>query len=86
MTGGRSLGQLGECKYATQYKGIYPPRCNKGNPCQVCRDKYERRQREAEKQAAEQVGKESPRATVSSESHQGRPTQDEIRRHKAKRK
>jgi hypothetical protein len=29
-----------KCKYADKYKGTRKPRCNKGNPCQACLNKY----------------------------------------------
>jgi len=29
-----------KCKCADQYKGIHPPKCNNGNPCQECVEKY----------------------------------------------
>jgi hypothetical protein len=35
-----------KCKGADRYKGIRPPKCNNGNPCQNCRDKYAYVQRE----------------------------------------
>lgn len=30
-----------KCKNADRYKAIHPPRCNKGDPCEVCRLKWE---------------------------------------------
>jgi hypothetical protein len=30
-----------KCKNADRYRAMHPPRCNKGNPCQVCRLKWE---------------------------------------------
>jgi hypothetical protein len=29
-----------KCKYAKNYKGIHPPRCDGGNGCDACRKKY----------------------------------------------
>lgn len=29
-----------KCSNSSRYKGIRKPRCNKGNPCQTCLDKY----------------------------------------------
>lgn len=29
-----------KCKGADKYKGIKPPKCNGGNPCEMCREKY----------------------------------------------
>ena len=31
-----------KCKSADQYKGIYPPKCNNGDPCDTCKDIWER--------------------------------------------
>lgn len=28
------------CRNAKKYKGVRPPRCNNGNPCQTCRRIY----------------------------------------------
>ena len=35
-----------QCKYAAKYKAIYPPRCNNGEPCQVCTDKWNNKKTE----------------------------------------
>lgn len=35
-----------KCKNADRYKGVRPPQCNDGNPCQVCLSKYAARQAE----------------------------------------
>lgn len=35
-----------KCKSAERYKGIRPPQCNSGNPCQACLEKYAARQAE----------------------------------------
>lgn len=29
-----------KCRYADQYKAIHPPRCNGGDPCDVCAEKW----------------------------------------------
>lgn len=33
---------VNKCKYADKYKGLKPPKCNKGNPCQECINKYKK--------------------------------------------
>ena len=30
-----------KCTNADRYRAMHPPRCNKGNPCQFCRLKWE---------------------------------------------
>lgn len=30
-----------KCKNFESYKAIYPPRCNGGNPCEACKQKWE---------------------------------------------
>jgi hypothetical protein len=37
-----------KCKGADTYKGVRAPRCNGGNPCQSCTDKYAQQQRTKE--------------------------------------
>lgn len=29
-----------KCRYADKYKAIHPPKCNKGKPCDVCKQKW----------------------------------------------
>lgn len=29
-----------KCRYADKYKAIFPPRCNKGDPCRTCQAKW----------------------------------------------
>jgi len=31
-----------KCRYADAYKAIYPPKCNNGSPCSVCKTKWEK--------------------------------------------
>lgn len=32
-----------QCKNAKRYKGLRKPTCNGGNPCDLCKDKYNKR-------------------------------------------
>jgi hypothetical protein len=34
------VDNLDKCKGADKYQGKFPPRCNWGDPCRVCREKY----------------------------------------------
>lgn len=34
------------CKGSARYKGVRPPKCNGGNPCQTCLDKFKEKQHE----------------------------------------
>lgn len=29
-----------KCRYANKYKAKFPPRCNKGDPCDACKTKW----------------------------------------------
>lgn len=33
--------QMIKCKNADKYQAIYPPRCNNGDPCEACKQKWE---------------------------------------------
>lgn len=37
-----------KCKYADKYKAVHPPKCNNGDPCDVCREKWLKAQMEGE--------------------------------------
>ena len=30
-----------ECRYAKQYKARHAPKCNDGDPCDMCKDKWD---------------------------------------------
>lgn len=38
-----------KCKYADKYKAIHPPKCNNGDPCETCLDKWNEKHPESEK-------------------------------------
>lgn len=40
-TSGQAIVTIKKCSYADKYKAIHPPKCNDGNPCWVCREKWE---------------------------------------------
>jgi hypothetical protein len=33
-----------KCEYADKYKGVYPPTCNGGKPCDTCKEIYSKAQ------------------------------------------
>lgn len=40
---GENMVTIKSCQNSKRYKGIYPPRCNGGNPCQACINIYNER-------------------------------------------
>lgn len=35
--------QKTKCSYADKYKAVHPPKCLKGKVCDVCKDKWSKR-------------------------------------------
>ena len=39
---------MDKCSYADKYKAMVPPKCNGGNPCKVCQNKWRMMSEEAD--------------------------------------
>lgn len=45
----KNTDKVNECSSAKKYKAIHPPKCNNGNPCDACTEKYKNAQKNKKK-------------------------------------